>query len=354
MDLISPAEALYWLSSQLSRVAAIDVRSPKEFMEGSVTGFVNLPILTDPERHAVGLCYAQNGQDSAIRLGHQLVESTRQKRIESWIEHLKQGDIRLVSCWRGGLRSQIACEWLRESNVPALRIGGGYKSLRRHLVTVFENLPDLIVIAGPTGSNKTSLLNSLQTPALDLEKHACHRGSAFGAILGRVQPSQSSFENTLALQISRLKANRIAVEDESFTIGHVALPAPLKRKIEHSPVVRVLTSLEERTLNIYKSYVEDPLANNISREDLKSHYESAVNKISRRLGGKLASEILGQIHEAFEGKQNDSAAHFAWIQNLLRHYYDKLYEESFKRHVRKTVFEGDWQSCRMWIQNQYD
>ena len=48
----------------------IDTRAPVEFAEGAFPGAVNLPLMTDAERAAVGTCYKQHGNDAAVRLGH--------------------------------------------------------------------------------------------------------------------------------------------------------------------------------------------------------------------------------------------------------------------------------------------
>ena len=45
--------------------ALIDVRSPSEFAAGSITGAVNLPLLTDEQRHLVGIYYKDEGEEAA-------------------------------------------------------------------------------------------------------------------------------------------------------------------------------------------------------------------------------------------------------------------------------------------------
>ena len=51
----------------------IDTRSPTEFAKGSLPTAVNLPLMNNDEREAVGRCYKEQGQAAAIRLGHELV-----------------------------------------------------------------------------------------------------------------------------------------------------------------------------------------------------------------------------------------------------------------------------------------
>ena len=110
----------------------IDLRAPTEFALGAFPGAVNLPLLTDAERAAVGTRYKQCGQQAAIALGEELVSgATRTERIDSWRTFIATHPGTLLYCWRGGLRSQIAQEWLRDSGVEVARIAGGYKTLRR-------------------------------------------------------------------------------------------------------------------------------------------------------------------------------------------------------------------------------
>ena len=51
----------------------IDVRAPIEFQQGSMPSAINIPLMNDDERKAVGTCYKQEGSHQALTLGHQLV-----------------------------------------------------------------------------------------------------------------------------------------------------------------------------------------------------------------------------------------------------------------------------------------
>ncbi|XOT95749.1 tRNA 2-selenouridine(34) synthase MnmH, partial [Alcaligenes pakistanensis] len=57
----------------LNDVPLMDVRAPIEFSKGAFPGALNLPLMNDEERHQVGICYKQHGQDAAIALGNKLV-----------------------------------------------------------------------------------------------------------------------------------------------------------------------------------------------------------------------------------------------------------------------------------------
>ena len=69
----------------LRGVPMLDLRAPVEFAQGAFPGAVNLPLMSDEERARVGTCYKQQGQDAAIKLGHQLVSGQlRAQRMAAW------------------------------------------------------------------------------------------------------------------------------------------------------------------------------------------------------------------------------------------------------------------------------
>ena len=107
----------------------IDVRSEIEFQGSHFSNSLNLPLLNSSERAEVGLIYKTEGQAAAIACGHQLVSGEkRQERTELWLKAVTNG-ARGLFCARGGLRSKIACEGIRERRLPLPRVEGGYKAL---------------------------------------------------------------------------------------------------------------------------------------------------------------------------------------------------------------------------------
>lgn len=69
----------------LADTPLIDVRAPIEFEQGAMPGAINLPLMMDDERAAVGTCYKRQGADAALALGHRLVcGDIRQQRLEAW------------------------------------------------------------------------------------------------------------------------------------------------------------------------------------------------------------------------------------------------------------------------------
>jgi tRNA 2-selenouridine synthase len=343
MSSLSAPEALDALAAG---AAALDVRSEGEFAQGAIPGFSNAPILRDEERHQVGLCYKTSGQAAAVELGHRLVDPSRGERVEDWKRKLAPSNVKLVTCWRGGLRSQLSCQWLKEAGTDSTRVAGGYKALRRELMRALENLPRMVVLAGATGSGKTSLLAGL--PHLNLEDLAAHRGSAFGGLLHREQPTQASFENALAWELRQFRGSTLIVEDESRLIGRLVLPEAVMAAISSAPVVCIERSAEERATDLVEEYVTSALKT-VARQDLQTHYESRLALLLPRLGGTTHAQVLGEMRAAFVG----SGSHHAWIHSLLVHYYDKRYEFGYSRLKRHELFKGDASACRHYLNSQF-
>ena len=180
----------------LKNIPLIDVRAPIEFEKGAFQTSVNLPILTNEERHIIGICYKEKGNDEATKLGYEIVSGkTRENRISGWIDFIDKNPDSMIYCFRGGSRSTIAQKWISEiGKREIVKLEGGYKSFRNFLINSLE--PNSIkakplILTGYTGSGKTILLNNLKN-SIDLEGIANHRGSTFGHHV-TIQPTQINF-----------------------------------------------------------------------------------------------------------------------------------------------------------------
>ena len=166
-----------------SGVPLLDVRAPVEFSQGAFPGAINLPLMEDEERHRVGTRYKQAGQDSAIKLGHELVSgSTKDERVARWVQFASENPDGYLYCFRGGLRSRLSQQWLADAGIQYPRIVGGYKAMRSFLLEQLTQgiaQSQFILIAGFTGCGKTEVVKNLKA-TIDLEKLAHHRGSSFG------------------------------------------------------------------------------------------------------------------------------------------------------------------------------
>lgn len=348
--LITPEDALHKL---IAKVPAIDVRSPGEFAEGSVPGFENAPILSNDHRHLVGLTYKQEGQEKAIQLGLDLVQPLKENMILGWLKQQSGKNELLVTCWRGGLRSRIACEWIAAAGGNPVQINGGYKALRRRLIETYSVPREWISVAGLTGTGKSILIRKLPvTHVLDLEKAAHHRGSAFGSYVGKTQPRQQVFENTLGLSLLN-NSRGVVTENEGHLIGVCAVPDLLREKLSLAQVVRVQCSMELRVQNIFQEYITEPLKT-FPPNELQISLISSLQKIQRSLGGLRFSELKEKIDSAFQQDPSKLESHQDWIETLLSQYYDPMYEFSKNRDLRKTVFEGNPTETQEYLQARID
>jgi len=332
---------------------AVDVRSEGEFADGHIPGIHNVAILNNEHRHLVGLKYKNDGQNAAIELGLELVSPLREGLLSSWRGALlhEREDMRLVLCWRGGLRSKMTCEWLGAAGFSGVRVVGGYKKIRARLLAALEKPVQLLVVGGLTGCGKTELLRELpRASVLDLELYANHRGSSFGLDLDDVQPQQQTFENALAMAV--LAGYPVmAVEAESRLIGKCVIPAPMKAAMDERPLVVLEAPMEERVQRVFAEYVQEPVRR-AGAERVFEHLSAALKRVERRLGGLRYQEIQKLLTGAFLHRDVKLEKHAAWIADLLRFYYDPQYEFSLKTKARPVAFRGGYEEVRAYLKDQ--
>ena len=336
-NIISPLDALSAVVDMPEACAFLDVRSEGEFGEAHLRGFFNVPVLTDQERHLVGTCYKQQGQDAAFALGQQLTAPHKAERVAQWLALAAQKKL-IVCCWRGGARSRIACEWLAERGVATWRVRGGYKALRQLLRARLDNPPPLLVLAGRTGVGKTTFLQASGMPFVDLEACACHRGSAFGH--NGAQPTQTQFENDVALAIWRPHP-RYLIEDESRLIGKVELPPPLKDAMYAAPTLLLEADMNTRVQNIYDEYVRAPQNAGLDLPQLQASLSQNIIKLQKKLGDLRCRHLLAALAAACNAPTQSAHEHFEWISLLLHDYYDPRYDHSFAQQPRQLLCRGD-------------
>lgn len=326
-----------------SETPFIDVRSPTEFKRGSLPNTINLPLLTDDERKQIGLCYKYGGREKAIALGNELVSGDKKaKRLSSWVRFVEAHKKAAVYCWRGGLRSEIVQQWLAAKGHNIQRVEGGFRALRQVCLATLKIPQDWIVLAGRTGCGKTQILSHVPR-SIDLEALANHRGSAFGGN-HTSQPCPINFENTLAVEQLKLGGLKpIAIEDESRTIGRLAIPESVFIAMQHAPVVLVEANEETRIANIYKEYVSDD-------ENPQAKLENSLNNIKRRMGGERHHSVRAQMREAFA--DTDREIHHDWIRKLLNWYYDPMYDYQVARKESRIVFSGDSDAVLQFLRSE--
>ena len=352
----------------LNSSGLLDVRAPIEFNQGAFPSAKNFPLLNDEERHQVGICYKNNGQQQAIQFGHHLIHGeTKQKRVEQWVNYAKQQNNPYLYCFRGGLRSKITQQWLHDAGISIPRVKGGYKALRQFLVSQLDNSCshfDFILLGGFTGCRKTQLIKNLKH-GIDLEGAAHHRGSSFGAH-ATSQSSQINFENKLAVDFLHVQKNgyhTIALEDESRFIGSVDIPKNIFSKMRTSPLVVVENNIESRLQQLLKEYVIDMQSefNDIHQQPefafqyFSQYLLNSLERISNRLGSQRWRTLEKNMQQALSVHQshNDTQSHLQWLAPLLNDYYDPMYTSQLAKRSENIVFRGNYEECHEFL-NHYN
>jgi tRNA 2-selenouridine synthase len=301
----------------------VDVRSESEYRAGHIRSAVNIPILNDLERVIVGTTYKKQGQLPAIREGFRLVGP---RLIDIITSAQDVGDEFLVHCWRGGMRSSNFCQFVSMAGMKTHQLDGGYKAYRQYAAGAFEKKYSFLVVAGLTGSGKTSILKALQElgeQVVDLEALANHKGSVFGGLGQPPQPTTEQFQNDLFEALHKLDpARRIWIEDESIAVGKIFLPSPFWKTMCESPLVVVSVPREVRLRRLTEEY------GNADRAE----FAMALQGITKKLGGQHYNAAMKEL-------MSDNM--FAAIDIILN-YYDKAYANSLARKQDRARLQLSW------------
>ncbi|MFU0921060.1 tRNA 2-selenouridine(34) synthase MnmH [Kluyvera sichuanensis] len=341
----------------------IDVRAPVEFAQGAMPAAVNLPLMNDDERAAVGTCYKRQGPEAAMALGHKLVSGqTRQQRIDAWLDACRRMPQGYLCCARGGQRSHITQSWIKESGIDYPLIVGGYKALRQAAIQATEDLVrhPIVLIGGCTGNGKTPLVRE-QPLGIDLEGLAHHRGSSFGRTL-TPQFSQATFENHLATALlngAYQRENvRWVLEDEGHMIGANHLPECLRDRMAQSPIAVVEDPFDLRLERLREEYFDHmhhdftaAFGEEKGWEEYSAWLHHGLFAIRRRLGLQRFAELTTTLDASLaEQKRTGSTeAHFAWLVPLLEEYYDPMYCYQLEKKADKIVFRGTSEAVTQWL-----
>jgi tRNA 2-selenouridine synthase len=306
--------------SRSKYIPVVDVRSPCEYNQGHIPGAINVPLFDNEDRAIVGTIYKNSGRDTAVLKGLELAGPKLAGFVKKMVQVAPQKEI-LIHCWRGGMRSEQMAWLFDQAGFKTGLLNGGYKSYRRFIRESFSKESDCIILGGMTGSGKTDILNKLSVTGeqiLDLEMIACHKGSVFGGMGQKIQPTNEQFENNIYSFWQNFDLKKLIwIEDESRAIGAVTMPDPLFTKICCSPMIKVEITKEARIQRLVKEY------SGFNKEMLKG----AVTKISEKLGGTRTKQAMEAIDK------ND----FEFVADDVLTYYDKSYEHSVSVRINQNI-----------------
>ncbi len=286
----------------------IDTRTPSEFEEAHIPGAINIPLFTDDERALIGTIYHKESKEKAMEIGVKIFGERLNEYLEEYSKY--KNKTLIIYCWRGGMRSKAITSFLDSLGYNVMQLEGGHKAFRNYIIDKLKNYefkPRLIIIYGPTGSNKTKLINDLY-PHIDLEGLAQHRSSLFGAV-GLTPRKQKMFESLLFIELEKLKHEKfVFIEGESRKIGDTIIPEFLFKAMKNSIKVRGVWSLERRAKNIVEEYFDN--------DEKIRQISEVIKHLTKFIGHKKVEELL---------KLMEKKEYYQVASILLRDYYDIKY-----------------------------
>ena len=291
----------------------VDVRCPREFEKGHYTKSINIPLFSDNEYQKIGQIYKKDGQNIATQMGFEYASKSKIYILKQ-ISNLDAENL-IIYCARGGMRSKGFQHILDEAGYNSLRLNRGYKSIRNYTLNSYKSKRKIIVIAGSTGTGKTTILHEMKEKGynvVDLESLANHRGSAFGD-LGLTQPStQQQFENDLSSCWIKTNPDKpVFIESESRKIGRVSIPDDIWTQMQNGFYLKIDMDIDRRIKNLINDY------GHYSKNDLQAR----IHKISKKLGGQNVKTAI----KLLEKNNLTKLCHL-----LLQNYYDKMYDMAYK------------------------
>ncbi len=298
----------------------IDVRSPGEYYKGHMPNSINIPLFDNDERSIIGTIYKKEGREKAVIEGLKFIEKKMELLLDNLFMNIdsfkniseknnKELFIRIY-CSRGGMRSQSIAWLLDKFKLNLVTLNGGYKIYRRWVLDSFSKKLNIVVIGGKTGTGKTRLLSLLEKykyQTIDLEGFASHRGSTFGGLGMKEQPSNEQFENLIAEKLNSFKcSNNIFVEAESANIGKCKIPHEFFIQMKNSRRIEILRSESNRLDELINTYSV------FKKEKLKE----SVLRIKKRLGPQRTKIALESINNE----------NWDLVCRSVLDYYDKCYE----------------------------
>lgn len=306
----------------LKNLPVIDVRAPAEYANGHIPGAVNIPLFSDQERAIVGTIYKQEGRESAVRKGFELVAPHITQFIDT-VQGCTRSRELVLYCARGGMRSKSIATVLDFSGYTVHLMTGGFKAFKNYLRACVTNFTGLVLIGGKTGSGKTAILAELEKlgeQVLDLEGLARHRGSALGALGQLPQLTQEQFILNCYSRLVLFDSKKpVWLEHEGCRLGELQVPHELYTRMSCAPVVHIELPVSYRAARLMGEYGNFPC------EELRG----AVVLMERRLGSEATKRVLELI---------DAGDRERVLAMLLDH-YDRSYVHSMERNRSNKFYQ---------------
>lgn len=329
-DTIIISDVLSKLRQHNDRLLLIDARSQAEFEDSEIPGAVNFPVLTNTERHNVGLIYKKYSQAAALWLALKYAQPKADDLNKILTGHNAAEREIVVYCWRGGGRSGYLSKMISDLGYKVSTLKGGHKSFRRYVNEYFSRKnfhSGLIELTGMTGSGKTMLLKETgkSIPIIDLENSALHYSSLLGRIPYDIKSipevkNQAAFENRVFADVclNRMEKSEeeeiYLIESESRKVGDFIIPEMLFNRMLTAPVIRVDSAVEYRVKRLNRDYFGE---NNEGIEPMLNIMKSKETFFRQQLSSSTYKELIGNLERGETEK---------FTEIMLIKYYDVKYK----------------------------
>ena len=315
-------------SLELQKPGFIDLRTPREFAEGSIPGAINIPLFGDEEYARLGQVYREEDPTRARFLGLNFITP----RLVDLMENLAAIipiKTPVLFCARGGLRSKAVGQISEFLDIPGYRLEGGYREFRRFILEFLKNYNSpgpLITLHGLAGAGKTEVLRLLDRegfPVLNLEQLAGHRGSVFGRLGFSGRVGQKKFDALLWKKLEQLGSYPLLlIEGESKRLGDVYLPEFLLEGEREAGINIFLDSPRRKRVELIVYNYCSP----VKEEELLTQARKGLYKLEKNLIKRAGKNTWLKLQKALQRKD---FFNFTFI--LLRDYYDPLYSRYLKK-----------------------
>ena len=307
----------------------IDLRSEGEYEEYTIPGAINIAILNNEERKAIGTVYKNESEDKAKMMAVKAA-SEKLPYIYETIKQLEDKHEKVVLfCARGGMRSTVLDKLLVSLGSKVYKLKDGYKGYRAFInqqLPIENDKVKYVVLQGNTGTGKTMILQELKSRGydiLDLEGYANHRGSFLGSVGIGESYSQKKFESLLYEELRNRKGNLLLVEGESKRIGRILIPDYIYQNMIDSKRLLIDSDLDTRAQNIIEEYTDS--------ENWKAETICGLKKLEKYLGIKEVERYCDML-EAGDVKE--------LVKDLMENYYDPMYKKGEDKYVYEITVDA--------------